>query len=177
VRFATLIFVLGVGCTSPAETANQSATDAARIPAKHRVSAEACSPEPPASDCSTCSTCADGAICMQGKHICTCRKDACSRDSQCGDAGVCSCRTTAKDARGFNICLAGNCRVDSDCGAGGYCSPTWDLACGESNGVVGYFCHTMRDACVDDTDCVDGGKVGYCAWSSDRWRCAYAVCL
>jgi hypothetical protein len=82
----------------------------------------------------------------------------------------------AKNALGFNICLTGNCRVDADCGPGGFCSPTWDLACGQSNGVVGYYCHTPRDTCVDDIDCVDGTKAGYCAWSVDRWRCSYSVC-
>jgi hypothetical protein len=66
--------------------------------------------------------------------------------------------------------MSGNCRVDSDC-AGGYCSPSPGL-CGTA---TGYYCHTAKDTCVNDSDC---GKPStsfenLCAWSAadGRWEC------
>jgi hypothetical protein len=72
-----------------------------------------------------------------------------------------------------NFCLAGNCRVDADCGAGGYCSPTFG-SCGSFFGVVGYYCHTPKDKCVDDSDCPPGD----CRYDpiGGSWACGTSFC-
>jgi hypothetical protein len=87
--------------------------------------------------------------------------------------------------------------VDDDCGPGGFCSPSQvnvfcvcpstalcppgsatsfegsrqvPCACGDGCGH-GYFCHTDRDTCLDDTDC---GTQGTCNYDrlDRRWRCS-----
>jgi hypothetical protein len=54
---------------------------------------------------------------------------------------------------------------------GGYCSPS----VGPNNlGIVGYYCHTAHDACIDDSDCTAPAAYrGFCAYSSadGRWGC------
>jgi hypothetical protein len=76
-----------------------------------------------------------------------------------------------------NICKAGNCRVDASCGAGGYCSPSLG-SCGNYGGVVGYYCHTPKDKCVDDADCAAQGG-GDCRYdqASGAWACATTQCV
>jgi hypothetical protein len=75
-----------------------------------------------------------------------------------------------------NVCKQGNCRTDADCGAGGYCSPTLG-SCGNYGGVVGYYCHTKRDTCVDDGDCTKNGATD-CRFDqvSGAWACAGSQC-
>jgi len=102
-----------------------------------------------------------------------CSYDECFADSGCGAGTPCICRSSATD-NSANVCdVGGNCAVDSDCGKGGYCSPS----------VGGYFCHTVADLCVNDSDCPspDAGTdttstcTSYtaCAYSSQsiRWEC------
>jgi hypothetical protein len=78
-----------------------------------------------------------------------------------------------------NQCKKGNCRLDSDCGQGGYCSPAIDT-CGA---VLGYYCHSASDECVNDEDCTnrDGGLQRYLGCLPDpstsfsRWVCMPAA--
>jgi hypothetical protein len=68
--------------------------------------------------------------------------------------------------------VQGNCRVDADCGAGGYCSPAENTSsCGN---LLGYYCHTASDQCLDDTDCTGGGAgAQVCTYvsSAGNWQC------
>jgi hypothetical protein len=85
---------------------------------------------------------------------------------------VCACGVA-------NQCKKGNCRIDSDCGPGGYCSPATD-ACGA---VLGYYCHTAADECVNDDDCAgrdagpflgclpDVNSAGADGTGAPRWVC------
>jgi hypothetical protein len=68
--------------------------------------------------------------------------------------------------------------VDADCGAGGFCSPVFENC---SNVPLGYFCHTSRDSCLDDSDCA--GRTGsifdpVCTFDTvDRiWECEKLPC-
>lgn len=106
-----------------------------------------------------------------------CTYDECFADGECDQGGPCACES------GFwsdsNACLVGNCRTDADCGSGGFCSPTFG-DCGGYSGVIGYYCHTPEDRCVDDEDCVVPGKgAGYCMYRPDvaHWACGYGQCL
>jgi hypothetical protein len=81
----------------------------------------------------------------------------------CPDGNVCVC----SGVYGGNTCVARNCRVDADCGDGGYCSPQ-DAFC--YNGAIGYFCHTPKDTCIDDTDCALGARCVHDA-ATGAWGC------
>jgi hypothetical protein len=106
-----------------------------------------------------------------------CTYDTCFTDGACDAGGPCRCEGAFwTDA---NTCLAGNCRVDADCGSGGYCSPTFG-DCGNYSGVIGYYCHTPADTCVDDADCVEAGVgAGYCMYRPElaHWVCGYGQCV
>jgi hypothetical protein len=111
--------------------------------------------------------------------------DQCLSDTDCGDAGVCSCRGSTfawAHVSAGNSCVRSNCRVDSDCGPGGVCSPTVDPSCGPFYGIVGYYCRTCADRCENDSDCpgnVEAGTPsGYCAYDSTvgYWACGYGFC-
>ena len=195
---AGLIACLAMGCssatTAPAGPSQDAAGadskdapaggDAGRVPAAHRAAAEPCPTDTTKADCSggCAAACTDGANgrCMQGIHTCACRYDACVVAADCGPGKSCSCRTKVLDARGSNLCIDSNCDVDADCGSTttGYCSPTFDTVCGPFDGVIGWYCHTPKDTCVDDAECTAGGKIGYCAFvkAKAHWECAYAVC-
>jgi hypothetical protein len=125
-----------------------------------------------------------------------CSYDECSNDSECPGNAPCACRSSAAASAANTCATAGDCHIDADCGPRGYCSPSqvgsvcacWsESACqpGEGscyvNGVQvpcvcsgscghGYFCHTSKDSCVDDTDCTDGT----CNFDlpSGSWMCA-----
>jgi hypothetical protein len=91
-------------------------------------------------------------------------------DTDCATGQACACHGSPYTFGAGNTCLAGNCRVDSDCGPGNYCSPSYDVSsCGS---LLGYFCHTPNDQCVDDSDCGDF-VAGVCAYSaaSGSWQC------
>ncbi|MFO0601572.1 MAG: hypothetical protein U0324_00290 [Polyangiales bacterium] len=184
---------------SDAPPADQPRADVpGRVPRLHRPTAVACPSDRPASSCDpgvgsgppvACradSECAAGVNgrCVGNPHDgCRCNYDTCARDSDCMTGGPCACRLASRGSSGANVCLAGNCRVDADCGAGGYCSPTYG-SCGEYTGVVGYYCHTPQDQCVDDEDCsavLDGGFLGqrpYCMYTREagRWTCSNSGC-
>lgn len=160
---------------------------AVRRPAKHRARAEACDRERPRpdlpsdidptwSDCASHDDCTEGdnGRCTAGRDGYHCSYDRCFADADCD--GVCECGGDwGSDG---NACKAGNCATDGDCGPEGFCSPSWG-DCGDYGGVVGYYCHTCDDECIDDTDCGDGTwGSGYCAYSPlmDRWVCQDSWC-
>jgi hypothetical protein len=125
-----------------------------------------------------------------------CVYEECTQDDDCGSGSACFCSDDATFCAGgyatscplladtsggvcacgvANQCKKGNCRVDSDCGQGGYCSPGID----DCGAVLGYYCHTAADECVNDEDCAhrDGGPLGYLGCLPDpstgysRWVC------
>lgn len=128
----------------------------------------------------------------------TCSYDECFQDSDC-EAGVpCECRPSNVSSAA-NECLRGsNCAVDLDCGPGGYCSPSAlelcgclsTALCGDSGGCYaggqevpcacgdacghGYFCHTPRDTCVNDSDCPPGRSCYYNRLEQ-RWDCEFCL--
>jgi hypothetical protein len=82
------------------------------------------------------------------------------------------CHGSAYTHGAGNTCLTSNCRVDADCGAGGYCSPADNVSsCGS---VLGYFCHTASDMCLDDSDCTGSGMgPQVCTYvpTAGHWEC------
>jgi hypothetical protein len=104
-----------------------------------------------------------------GAIFCSCSYDTCLHDTDCPTGETCGCRGSPY-VSGGNSCVKSDCRVDSDCGAGGYCSPTTG-SCGV---LLGYFCHTQKDQCVNDSDCaIDGGGLRKCGYSTTAgyWMC------
>lgn len=172
--------------TEPPSSSGDVSSAPPRVPAVHRAEAEACDEErPPGSfedgeqesfDPSVCSKdadCTEGVRgrCMGGRGV-MCTYDECTLDSECSTGGPCQCANA-------NTCLQGNCQVDDDCGGGGYCSPSMGT-CGSYSGIIGYWCHTPADECVDDADCAaaDMGP-GYCMFSPEaaHWLCSYTTCV
>ncbi len=169
-----------------------------RVPAQHRAVATVCDQvRPPSSllpppgstvtpdgyiSCLTDADCAsagkNGRCTGNGHDGWRCTYDGCFSDGDCSGS-VCQCEGGFRSDN--NVCLSqGNCRVDADCGPGGYCSPTLG-DCGDYGGVVGYYCHTSTDECIDDSDCgAQPGTFGqpYCAYSpaAGRWKCSTQQC-
>lgn len=174
---------------TPTESPNTLPTP--REPEQHRAEATDCDAERPAGDvegsdypvegeCMTDADCVDGdrGRCENFRGLAECTYDECVSDSECATGGPCGCEMSFwSDA---NACLQGNCQVDGDCGDGGYCSPTLS-SCGSYSGVVGYWCHTPEDECVNDSECTDTamGGPGYCMYSSEvtHWVCSYSQCV
>jgi hypothetical protein len=73
--------------------------------------------------------------------------------------------------------MKGNCRIDTDCGEGGFCSPSTAESCGNMSGVTGYWCHTSKDTCKNDSDCA-AQQNGYCSYHETigAWACSYGIC-
>ena len=126
--------------------------------------------------------CASDADCTDGLNgRCTedpqvgyiCTYDWCIVDDDCGANGVCDCE--GGWANDGNVCNVGNCSTDADCGSNGYCSPSFG-DCGPYGGVVGHFCRTCDDECVNDSDCGNAGE--YCMYDEgvSRWLCSNAHC-
>jgi hypothetical protein len=153
-----------------------------RVPADHRTTISTCAPRvgttalcpssQASSQCATDPDCVEGGPngrCVPGIRdtggasdaACRCVYDRCASDDNCRGQGPCQC--TALEVG--NSCLTGNCAVDADCGVGGFCSPVADPCTGI---VSGYWCHTPRDTCVDNTDCA--GQCTYVATDA-RWEC------
>jgi hypothetical protein len=106
-----------------------------------------------------------------------CTYDTCYSDSSCTLGGPCACE--GESGSPGNSCVRGNCRTDADCGSNGYCSPTLG-GCGNYGGVVGYYCHTAADTCVNDSECVmPMMPPGYCMYSPEvgHWACGYGQCV
>jgi hypothetical protein len=156
------------------------------FPEQHRATADACpATRPPSivdagtpsdagvfpgSDCQVDGDCTKGknGRCMYTRVGPTCTYDACAQDSECPSGNVCRCETTG------NRCVAGNCATDAQCNNLG-CSPTFGTSCGPYSGVQGYYCHTVNDTCLNDSDCKEGGP-GYCAYTGNHWECSYGIC-
>ena len=118
-----------------------------------------------------------------------CSYDACFSDLDCPASQPCECRESASDSAA-NSCLVGsNCRIDADCGSCGFCSPTpvsplcvCDSpafcnppdphgSCGDSCGH-GYFCHTPKDTCWEDSDCTGHDRCNF-DLPSQAWVCTF----
>jgi hypothetical protein len=145
---------------------------------------------------SDCTDGLDGRCFQQGPDpVATCSYNQCLSDSDCEGGVPCECYASSTTLTP-NMCVTGsNCAVDSDCGHDGYCSPSLvnggcvclstalcgdsgacyagdmkvPCSCGDSCGH-GYFCHTPKDECIDDTDCSNGGSCNYNRLT-DRWEC------
>jgi hypothetical protein len=189
----------GAGTTGSAGSTGGGGSSG-HVPQKHRAAATTCPSDRPAGTCDTSSpnfpdagtVCrADGDCtggrngrCSGGGRIygCQCSYDTCTTDADCAQmGGPCECRPTVQGIIApmitvTNVCKDGNCRVDADCGAGGYCSPSLG-SCGNYGGVVGYYCHTAKDKCVDDADCATQGG-GDCRYdpATKAWACATSQC-
>lgn len=159
-----------------------------RVPVNHRPNDGECSqPAPPGmcpvtgggppNNCTQDSQCTQGVDgrCVTnngGALFCYCTYDTCMHDTDCAQGQTCACHGAADTGGAGNTCIASGCRVDADCGPGGYCSPSVSsMGCG---GLGGYYCHTAKDQCIDDSDCQDGGFGMACEYSSanGRWQCA-----
>jgi hypothetical protein len=103
-----------------------------------------------------------------------CSYDQCLQDSECATGGVCSCQgqTRGWAARSpGNICVMANCRTDADCTDTHACSPSVAFEGGPFYGVQGYFCHTKKDLCRQDSDCPASQ---FCAFEpqAGAWACS-----
>jgi hypothetical protein len=111
--------------------------------------------------------------CVQGGApvvSCNCTYDTCIHDTDCAKGDLCACHGSAYQGGAGNTCVQGNCRVDTDCGVGGYCSPAYDtMSCG---GLLGYYCHTSSDMCINDSDCSSKGPDEVCTYLSGHWACS-----
>jgi hypothetical protein len=153
-------------------------------PTYHRPNDSQCLTTPAPGDCtlkemfacSSDSQCTDGGVngrCIQnngGVLDCFCTYDMCQNDADCPKGDLCVCHGSGYTDGAGNTCMPGDCRVDADCGPEGFCSPTHGTSgCGE---VTGYFCHTAKDTCVNDSDCCSS-SFDVCAWSAaqKRWEC------
>ena len=134
------------------------------------------------SECSSDSDCIDAGTngrCVEwlGPLGCSCSYDGCAGDSDCPSGQPCACHGSPYMFGSGNWCVPGNCQVDADCGTGGYCSPTPALPC-NMNGRdlycqgLGYYCHTPKDECGDDSDYLGVGFPG-CLYdqSAGYWKC------
>ena len=134
--------------------------------------------------CSSDSQCADAGVngrCIEsggGVAFCECTSDTCADDSACSTGQTCACHGSPYDHWGDgNHCVPGNCRNDSDCVPCGWCSPSFSPA--ECGSVGGYYCHTPKDQCVNDTDCSDGGLPSDCGYDTSLgyWLCLGIVAV
>lgn len=135
--------------------------------------------EPEFADCVNHDECTAGANgrCVGNSHDgWYCTYDECFNDSEC-PGSICGCDAGFRSDH--NICFReGNCIIDADCGDSGYCSPSFG-DCGNYSGVVGYFCHTSGDECLNDSDCgTDEPWGAYCAYNkvAGKWVCSDAQC-
>ena len=177
----------GSTSSSGGSSSSSGGSSSGVVPDHHRTDDGQCSQPAPAGNCNfggssgggMCSSdteCTDGGVngrCVEsqgGVAFCGCTYDTCMHDTDCASGQACACHGSTYNSGG-NTCMAGNCRVDTDCGAGGYCSPSYDpTGCG---GLLGYFCHTAADLCVNDRDCATTGGPQVCWYTTatGRWEC------
>ena len=193
-----------VACSNQSGPAPSDGAILGRVPTNHRASDIQCAQSAPAGTCpcngncpssafpnewacSGDSECGDAGV--NGRCIsagptagCGCTSDSCTGDSDCPTGRTCACHGSPYMFNGVgNVCVPGNCQVDADCGTGGYCSPTPALPCNMDGRDlycqgVGYYCHTPKDECVDDSDCQGVGFPG-CLYdqSAGYWKCEVYV--
>ena len=180
----------GSGGSATGGGRNSGGSGGLEEPEKHRPTAVECDDERPApevpplegGECQSHEECTDGrnGRCTSGRIV-QCTYDECFTDSDCGTGRTCACEgSPTSDA---NACLASNCSSDEDCGPGGFCGPSFGT-CGSYSGVIGYYCRTAEDECLNDGDCVTpdpstGAGPGYCAFAPelDHWVCMYSHCV
>jgi hypothetical protein len=168
-----------------------SGADGGRVPLNHRPNDAQCLAAAPAGDCAIhgpVGQCSSDAACTAGTDgrciesnggavSCSCTYDTCMQDTDCPTGETCACHGSPYTNGDGNTCIKSGCRVDADCGTNGYCSPAYDTSsCGS---LLGYFCHTPEDQCVNDSDCTDGGLAQKCTYSSSAlyWKCmTYGLC-
>jgi hypothetical protein len=185
-----ILFVAGCTGSSTLDTRVRSE------PLQHRAAAGTCPGERPAAgctaqvfamDCHADSECSDGTNgrCNGNAHDgCSCSYDECFTDAECPGGQVCDCRGAWHygASGGPNRCMPANCKTDSDCGPGNYCSPSLDPVCGQYLGVAGWYCHTDKDDCTNDSDCgADGSfqwSAPFCSYRPEvgRWTCSTSGC-
>lgn len=130
---------------------------------------------------SDCAAGLDGRCSQNGPNQWQCSYNQCHSDADCtkaspsggGASSVCGCGLGLGNSNG---CIRpGNCLVDAEC-KGSFCSPTFG-GCGHV-GVIGYYCHTSADECVDDGDCSSSSGQAFCVYSpaAGRWSCATSLC-
>jgi hypothetical protein len=128
------------------------------------------------SDCSA----GENGRCFNSRENRQCTYDECFSDSECSLGGPCACGGRYSGDPGPNVCMAGNCRTDADCPSTNYCSPTQG-ECGSYGGIIGYYCHTPSDTCVDDAECVGDSTrgAGYCMYRPElgHWACGFGQCV
>jgi hypothetical protein len=185
----------GSSTTKPAPDAStDTGATANREPKVHRASASPCDTTrppttPPGFPNMVCQMDSDCTMGKNGRCVslrtgeASCTYDACTMDTDCGSASVCTCREPTNAYA--NTCERGNCVTDADCG-GKYCSPsgftiTVDCRDGIAQGSFGWFCHTAKDDCTDDSDCADdsGMDPTVCLFDSaqTKWVCKKTHCL
>jgi hypothetical protein len=171
-------------------SSSSSGGHAGEVPIYHRPNDAECLTVPPPGNCQTMGgpgMCKNDSSCTAGVNgrcvesgggvlFCSCTYDTCAQDADCPAGKTCACHGATYTGGQGNTCVPGNCRVDGDCGPGGYCSPSYDpMSCG---GLLGYYCHTAQDQCVNDSDC-NGTGTGpqVCLYSTTtaRWQCAQEV--
>jgi hypothetical protein len=116
-----------------------------------------------------------------------CDYDECFGDSDCPASQPCACRESSSNSEANSCRKGSNCRIDGDCGPCGFCSPTPTspfcvctspafcnppdphATCGDSCGH-GYFCHTAKDTCLEDSDCTGHDTCSF-DLPSQSWIC------
>ena len=165
-----------------------------RLPEKHVPSRPVCDSVRPSSitvptdggpdaACSEDSDCTNGTNgrCIQAPPSrvvqpgLACSYDQCSTQTDCQGGTVCLCREVTQS--NADVCGNGNCSVDSDCACGA-CSPSMG-GCIPIISVVGYYCRTPEDECVNDSDCGQPSAHGpFCSFDTTlgHWRCMAITC-
>ena len=193
------------GTTTTTPTATTTSTtetpSTCNAPENHRAAPKACDGTrplepvslPPGSThphvkCTTHEECTAGknGRCLGNNHDgWQCTYDACETDADCsGGAKLCECEGGFRSDH--NVCLTAECHVDADCAptsaacGTGFCSPSLG-SCGHYTKAVGYFCHTAKDECTNDSDCEGRGQFGqkpYCKFepSVGFWKCSTQEC-
>jgi hypothetical protein len=194
-RVLTLLLLCTAGCqcappvnpvctpSQPNQRASVAACTSTRAPSR----ADAGAPVPDAG-CTVDADCTAGlnGRCFLGNGITAaarlqCSYDECLKDEDCGAGKVCQCQPRGPPEQGFtgHLCVTAGCKTNGDCGTS-CCSFSNAFCNGER--ATGYFCHSQRDECITDEDCVGDGGVaprdGFCAWDpkATRWACSRGFC-
>jgi hypothetical protein len=199
IRSGICCCILCALCFAALASCGSGSTLAGRVPDNHRPNNAQCMQTAPAGTCScndNCSNpaewactsdsaCADGGVngrCVSflGPAGCGCTYDRCAGDTDCPSGQTCACHGSTYTFGGGNMCVPGNCRVDADCGNGGYCSPSPAMPCGMDGKSycqsLGYFCHTPKDRCINDSDCTGVAPGCVYSLSDGDWECLlYAI--